>query len=241
MESLYSSGLVAPPVTIAEYETLLISFLKGLDGANSMVRKSFSSLFAVILALSQKPPPVKGTVKVEVAILSNTILSITDMFSFLSRLYLYEIQSFGQSAKPMTRRVRIAIVQSFASLLKLLGVAFVEGNYSIISKSLLDFAAHPKHRISETDTLLVCEMVGFLLREVIGKVLSETGQLLAIKELSTWLKEWPPSGSSTQMSDISLICVLDEISALLYELGPVIFKPIFRLLILRKMTWSTPF
>lgn len=195
-----------------------------------MVRDSFASFFASIIALSQKPS--KAAVKADTSMLNTTNLSVKDMMSLLSKLYLYEVQFLGGMAvgitgmgpKPMTKEVKIIVVEAFAVLLKKLGVVFIEENYSAISKTLLEFAAHPKHQITKHDTLLVREMVGYLLREVIGKVLSETGQLLAIKELAGWLKLWPGSSKETAPHDIVLCCVLGEISALLYELGPAAYN-----------------
>jgi HEAT repeat-containing protein 5 len=222
MESLYTSGLVPPPLTCLEYEQLIFSFLRGLENANAMVRKSFAETFASILAISQKPAPVpkiapKTGVKVDTQMLStNNILSVTDLVFLLPKLYMSEFTSFGMSAKPITKEIKIAIIESFACLFRKLGVAFMEGNYPVICKMLIEFAAHPKH----TDKTLGCEMAGYILRETIGKVLSETGQLLAIKELALYLKRWPAVKGSETISDASLVVVLEETSALLYELGP---------------------
>ncbi|KAI8814722.1 armadillo-type protein [Cladochytrium replicatum] len=61
----------------------------------------------------------------------------------------------------------------------------------------------------------------FLLREVIGKSLTESGQISAIKDLATdWLRKWPAVlASDVAPSKVSLTCALNEAAALMHDLG----------------------
>ncbi|KAI8913251.1 armadillo-type protein [Gorgonomyces haynaldii] len=209
-EALYQNNLIPPPLTVLEFENTIGPWLKTMEGTDYLVRKRFASLIASVLHLSQNsPPPPKPGSKGKEAIVLTTILSIDDMLGLLPKLYL----------KTNAKEVRIAVVEAYALLIRTLGVAFMETHYQSISKMLIEFTAHSKLQNTRQDIVFVREASGFLLREVIGKVLSETGQILAIRELSIWIKSWASSDMDTP-TDAALVSALDETSALLQELGP---------------------
>lgn len=226
MRSVYMADIISLPLNVSEFENLLVGLSKGLENSSSSVRRSFANLFAIILCNSQKSPrifkstsasPPKNT---ENQTLFSYVLSVSDMLSLLPRMYFYEYQSFGSTPKPFTKEVKVAIIESYVFVFRNLGVGFIEENYSLITKILVEFCANPKLAQSSADAHLARECAAFLLREVIGKSLSETGQVLAIKELVSRLNV---GDNSVVLEEASLVCILDEISALLYELGSAAF------------------
>ncbi|KAG9014418.1 hypothetical protein FRB90_005311 [Tulasnella sp. 427] len=105
----------------------------------------------------------------------------------------------------------------------LLGPSWVETNYSVIVKHLITEIVIPVRQSTNThDTSLVRKLVGILLRDLIGvRMLSEQGQIAAIKELSEgYLKKWPallPGQVAPHHN--ALVVALKEVAGLLQQLG----------------------
>ncbi|KAJ3277917.1 hypothetical protein HK104_002844, partial [Borealophlyctis nickersoniae] len=225
MEAIYKHTSHPPPLKTDEYETVLAPAAKALDGSNYPVRRAVASLIATILGLSQSPPPVAKTPakkpgKPGAAPETTTgapaqeqyILTVEEMLSVLSSLCL----------KGTTREMRIGVIEAYAATFKRSGIRFVETNYALIVKNIVDLASHPKMTTTLNDTLLIRELAGFILREVVGKMLTETGQANAVKELGKgWLRKWPAVlATDVAPSEFALVCVLNELAALLVDLGP---------------------
>ncbi|KAJ3091723.1 hypothetical protein HK102_013667 [Quaeritorhiza haematococci] len=211
-----------------EYDSLLITILKSLDGSNEVVRRVVSGLIAHILSTSQSAPaPGKATTakkpakpvaaadasgaSTAIGSSDQTILTVDEMLSLLASHFV----------KTTSREVRIGIVESYVTLFKTLGIKFVEGQYVVIVKHMLDLAAHAKLTTTRNDLLLMRHLCGFVLREV-GKMISEGAQITALRELSTnWLRKWPAvTSNEVAPSKMVLVCVLNEVAALLIDLGP---------------------
>ncbi|KAJ1551770.1 hypothetical protein HK096_000092 [Nowakowskiella sp. JEL0078] len=209
----YSSHPI--PVKLEEYEQMISgTAFRALDGANYTVRHSVTSFMGTFLANSQRPLPIpkspKKTGKVEIEpspATDKTILSAQEMFGVLS----------GCFAKSVTRELRVGVIEAYAALLSQFSTGWIESNYPLIIKCILDAFNLPKLvPFSE-----LARHGQFLLRQVIGKSLSETGQISAVKELSSaWLRKWPPVlANDSPPSPLALTCVMTELAELLLDLG----------------------
>ncbi|KAJ3033026.1 hypothetical protein HDV00_006836 [Rhizophlyctis rosea] len=224
LESIYKNTAQPPPLKLDEYESLLLPVTKALESGNYPVRRTIASFIASILTLSQSAPPVpkvppKKQVKGQPApeapapgVIEQNILSPEEMLSILSYLCI----------KSTSKEVRVGIAEAYSATFKRLGIRFIESNYPAVVKNLMELVSHPRLTASPNDVLLMRDLVGFLLREVVGKMLTETGQGNALRELcSQWLKKWPAVlATDVAPSEPALICVLNEVAALLIDLGP---------------------
>jgi hypothetical protein len=156
-----------------------------------------------------------------------------------------------------SRRLRNAIIDVYSELFKALGASWVEHYYSEIVKHVVDelgcgaaaglgwigWSARAAERIDPAkaryEALAARKAVGILLSDVVsGQLLSEAGQISALREVGTlYLKRWP-SLLPTQPppSKQSLLIALEETTSLLRSLGcapsavqDVLFDPLVRL------------
>ncbi|GAA5876048.1 hypothetical protein JCM8547_003540 [Rhodosporidiobolus lusitaniae] len=156
-----------------------------------------------------------------------------------------------------TRKLRNALIDVYAELFKTLGASWVEHFYPEIVKHVVDelgcgaasglgwigWNAKAAERIDPVkaryDALAARKAVGILLSDVVsGQLLSEAGQISALREVGTlYLKRWP-SLMPTQPSPSkqSLLIALEETTSLLRSLGcappaaqEVLYDPLVRL------------
>ncbi|KIJ50517.1 hypothetical protein M422DRAFT_245138 [Sphaerobolus stellatus SS14] len=93
-----------------------------------------------------------------------------------------------------TRKMRIGIIDFYATLFTTLGASFVETNYALIVRHLIsELVQTPRSSTSRYEKLLSRKLIEYLLRGLIGaRMLREQGQIGAIQELShSYLKKWP--------------------------------------------------
>jgi len=84
-----------------------------------------------------------------------------------------------------------------------LDVTLLERNLNIFMRHILDLVANPKSASSHVDAVYSRKCVSFILRSVLGQMLSEKAQSSACKELALIVKK--------QMSSIGKINTLNEI------------------------------
>ncbi|KAI8923137.1 armadillo-type protein [Entophlyctis helioformis] len=221
-EALYKHTSQLPPLNMAEYETLVASFLKPLEGSNYFARRAFANLIASLLSIAQIPghlakvSPKRTNAKTDPNNASNaaekTILSEEEIFLLISNQFI----------KATSRESRIGIMEAAAAFLRQSGPRFVEANYPVILKSLVELAASPKAASTRSEAVFVRESCSFLLREVAGKMLTETGQTNGVKEIiSSYVRRWPAVlAIDIAPSEHALAFVLGELAALFGDLGP---------------------
>ncbi|KAJ3064359.1 hypothetical protein HDU98_012218 [Podochytrium sp. JEL0797] len=153
----------------------------------------------------QAPKQAAGNVEDE------GVLSVEEMLNLLQ----------GYFVKSTSRDGRVGIVQFYAELLRELGLTFMEANYGRIVKHLTTLVGLPKFTGTEEEGIHHRSLCSVLIRDVLGKTLSESGQILALRELeSGWLRKWSSLfGPESPSSKWVLTFILDEISALLIDLG----------------------
>jgi hypothetical protein len=130
-----------------------------------------------------------------------------------------------------SRECRVCILDSYNLLLKKIETGVLEMNYILIINKIVDMVVNPKLSQFRPDLCFILQSGKLLLRDV-GKRLSEAGQINAIKEITThYLRKWPAASNlEVAPSDVVLFLLLDEISALLLDLGPAAV-PVFDVLI----------
>jgi HEAT repeat-containing protein 5 len=119
--------------------------------------------------------------------------------------------------KNTARDVRIGLIESLAYALNYLGPSFIESNFQILFQSIIELVSNPKLS-GESEVQFTREMCTFIIRDIIGKSLTEIAQINALKELtSEWLKKFTENPS--KYSPNAMVLVLNEISSLLIDLG----------------------
>ncbi|SGY43227.1 BQ5605_C001g00003 [Microbotryum silenes-dioicae] len=162
---------------------------------------------------------------------AKTLLSPIEMLVQLSAPY---------NKLSTSRKLRNAIIDVYGQLLTSLGASWVEQNYAEVLQHLIDeigcgVAAgtgwkswHPRmiERIEPSkakyEALAARKSVGILLRDIIsGRLLSESAQILAVREIGQlYLKRWPSLLPSQVLpSKQALVIALEETSGLLAALG----------------------
>jgi len=231
MESVYRYTSQTPPQSLSDYETFLSSVTKCLESSNRAVRRTISGLVAFVLASSQSSSFITNSSnKKKSTSTSKTgtgggnggggahedvkILKVEEMLGLFT-------SALVSTAKSSSKEFKVGIVECYAALIQMLGIKFIETNYGVIVRSILELVTHPKLNSSRGDTLVMRECVAFLLREVLGKMLTESAQIMAVGELvNGWLKKWPSPQGEPIVNKEALVCVLNELGYLLLDLGP---------------------
>lgn len=156
-----------------------------------------------------------------------------------------------------SRRLRNGIIDVYAELFTLLGGSWIEHYYDLVVQHLISeigcgaaagfgwsgwnprTAERTEPAKARYEALAARKAVGILLRDVIsGRLLSESGQISALRELgNSLLKKWPSLlPSQPPPSKQSLLLALEETSSLLRSLGcapqavqEVLYDPLTRL------------
>lgn len=207
--------------------------MKSLEGADQMTRQSLARLAGHILASTQieRVVPVPevsqknkkdadgnddgpGSPVQAAAEITKSMLTPAEMFNHLSSHF----------NKPnSTRKLRIGLFDCYVALLNNLGGSFVETNYAlIVSHFITEIVSNPRNNTTRYEVLLIRTLVGIILRDLIGvRMLSEQGQIGAIRELSTaYIKRWPAMmPGQTAPTSSALVVVLREVAGLLQQLG----------------------
>lgn len=242
LEAIYKYTPQPPPLKVDEYEALLVLLTKAIEGGSDyQLRQAVASAAASILALSQTKapnPPKEAARRFPLFLMGSAptpteTSSSSDMRSILSTEEMLAVLAklINKASSSPQRGTRIALLEAYAALLRQLGVDYIESNYMVITSAILDLGVPaPSTQQSRsgappntnaTDAALLTSAARFLLRDCLGKRLSELGQVRAVNELvSNWIQRWPPTGAEQAPSEGTLVLVLDEISALLLDLGP---------------------
>ena len=222
---MYQHTSFAKPAKCDEFESIFAIITKSLESSCSSSRVLITSLGGYLLYHSQCKVEKKTATNKKI-LPNNTADKITEASSSLS---IDELFSIFQNAflKCNLKEVRVGILEIYSNFFRRIGLGFIESNYVPIVKHFADMVSHPKLATSQSEILFIREGFSFLLRDVIGKMLPEANQIMALKELSTlWLV--PPSlivaksdkvENDSNRSKLSMIFILNEISSLLLELG----------------------
>ncbi|KAF5377759.1 hypothetical protein D9757_008083 [Collybiopsis confluens] len=227
------SGYDGRILTSSDVESILALIVKSLENSDQATRQSLARLAGHILASTQieRVVPVpevaqkskrdneaneeRASSPIQAAAeVTKPMLTPAEMFGHLST-------HFNKSSS--SRKVRIGLFDCYVALLINLGAIFVENNYAlIVSHFLTEIVSNPRNNTSRYEVLSIRTLVGIVLRDLIGvRMLSEQGQIGAIRELSTaYIKRWPAMmPGQIAPSSAVLVVVLREVAGLLQQLG----------------------
>ena len=187
--------------TLSDIGSVINHAIRSLERADYNTRRGLSRLIAHLLSVTQSSraatvPDKKGKKAAGNAEDKDTVTVVTSgadhsATSMLSLSDMLKHLSTAFNRAQSSRRTRNALFDVYATLFEVLGAGYVESHYAEIVGHLFDSLVLPQRsRSSRYEVLAVREMVGLLLRDVIGtRLLSEQGQVMAIRELaSSYLK-----------------------------------------------------
>ncbi|SAM82403.1 related to LAA1-AP-1 accessory protein involved in TGN-endosome transport [Ustilago bromivora] len=229
-----------------EVENLVSTALKAIETADFVTKRALSRAIAGLLASTQvkqappAPAPSKKTSKKKKEGAAgadddsdddDAVVSAAAAAASAPRAMMTPVGMLDQLSLPFlrgsaNRKTRAALLDVYATLFETLGSAWVNTNYAIILKHLIDDL--PNHSrgssLARADVLIVRIGVSVILRKLIGEhMLGEQAQVLAIQEICVdYLKKWPAVMPEQQPpSKTTLTLALAEISGLLVQLGSV--------------------
>ncbi|KAJ9479387.1 AP-1 accessory protein LAA1 [Pseudozyma hubeiensis] len=227
-----------------EVEALVSPALKAIETADFVTKRALSRMLAGLLASTQiekvpsAPAPAKKSSKKKKEGAADDdsddediVPSAAAAAASAPRAMMTPIGMLDQLSLPFLRssagrRARAAILDVYATLFETLGSAWVNANYSIILKHLIDDL--PNHSrgssLTHADVLNVRTGVALILRKLVGeRMLGEQAQVIAIQDICRdYLKKWPAIMPEQQPpSKTTLTLALAEISGLLVQLGSV--------------------
>ena len=163
-----------------------------------------------------------------------------------------------------SRKTKIGLFDFYVGVLEKLGSEWLEANYSLlVAHFMTEIVAQygspvagsgaasgsgsggssggPNGLAKRYERLLACKLVSIVLRDVVGvRMLSEQGQIQAIKELSvSYLKRWPALlGSGANVPGSPVLCVvLKEVAGLVGQLGNL--PGTVQVSLIKGISWST--
>nr|ODO00955.1 clathrin-coated vesicle protein [Cryptococcus depauperatus CBS 7855] len=253
-ETFISLHLYTPVLQLqATLDMIAPLAFKSLEAADHLTRRALSKMLAHFLAATQSPgsgiilpEPGKKNSKdteeqsSEPTVItsapedrgSKTLLTMQDMLKYISIPY----------NRPQTpRRLRNAIIDVYATLFTVLGPDYVETRYTEIVKHIMEeIVSRQRGLATSYETLTTREVARILLRDVIGvRLLSESGQITAIREMTAFLKGWQPTllPGQPKIDKNVLIIALCEVAGLLEQVGnapaqiiELLVEPLVRLL-----------
>lgn len=179
---------------------------------------------------------------------TRTLMTPVEMLQLLSGPY---------NKSNSSRRLRNGLLHVYGEVLTNLGSSWIEHYYPEIAQHLIAeigcgstagvgfsgwntrMAERTEPSLARFEALSARRAVGILLRDILsGRLLSEPGMIMALRELGTlYLKKWPTVlPGSPPVSKQTLIVVLEETSGLLRSLGcapqsvqEVVYEPLVRL------------
>ncbi|PLW43365.1 hypothetical protein PCANC_13197 [Puccinia coronata f. sp. avenae] len=253
--------------SLSDIESCLDVCFKSLEGVDFETRRSLSKLIASLLASTQvfgsavmpsnpnssthnnkakknkegqeqdEEDPYPTTMTAEEK--GKTLLTPVEMLLLLNTQY---------SKAHTSRQARNGLVDAQATLFTLLGTNWVEQFYPEILHHVIfnigcgksSHYTNPTPSIARHDVLVSRKLASILLRDVISvRLLSEQGQIVAIREISSSIiNKWPALMPTHQPPNkVALIIALNEVSGLLRQVGcatqpiqEVLYNPLIRLL-----------
>jgi hypothetical protein len=236
---------------LSDIDSVINHAIRSLEKADYNTRRGLSRLIARLLATTQSTPAAampdkKGKKAAGNADDNDAVTVVTSgadhaIKSMLSLSDMLKLLSTAFNRAQSSRRTRNALFDVYATLFEDLGAGYVESHYAEIVGHLFDSLVLPQRsRSSRYEVLAVREMVGLLLRDLIGmRLLSEQGQVMAVRELvSSYVKKWPVLLPGQQEAHrLVLVIALKEVAGLLLQLGnaspsiqEVLQEPLLRLL-----------
>lgn len=216
-----------------EIENLATLCFRALDGSNYDVRLYVAKLLGALIATTQHQP--KGHTSV-VSNSSNKNMKTTTLDEALGLLQtgflkggVGFLKGTGEIIKGTTgvnREVRVGVTHAYVEFIKIIGSPWLERNLSSVLNHILELVANPKVATNHVDAVYSRKCVSFILRSILGKLLSEKAQASALKEITLIVTKHLASldvsidiNQENVFSQHLLVCALQEMSSLILGLG----------------------
>ncbi len=195
----------APFLYTTEIENVFSLCFRALDGSNYEVRCAVAQTLGFLVATTQSPS-VKQNMQIYQGATNssnkNRILSLEEALNLLASGYLRGGIGFlkaGEMIKgssTVNREVRLGISHAYVAFVNEMGASWVEKNIVFFLDHLFEVLTNAKSCATHLDAIYSRRCVTFILRMVIGKVLSENGQFQALKEIVKIISKYSRIGHS---------------------------------------------
>lgn len=209
----------------SEVESVFSICFRAFEGSNYDVRCSVSEVLATLFNLSQSPsiPQVKNQRHVSIEELLS-LLSAGFKKGGIGFLKSSSASDMIKGASIVNREIRLGVTYVYGSLIHHMGTVWIEKHVSLLISQVLDLLNGPRASTSHVEAVYSRKCVHFILTCMLGKMLSEKTQALALKELINCIRKYNTQGtSSTNEVSIdcqhALICALDQTGSLIERLG----------------------
>ena len=101
-------------------------------------------------------------------------------------------------------RHSLLLFQAYVVFLTEMGGVWVERNLSTLARHVLELVAHPKTTQSHIDAVYARKCVGFIFRSVFGKLLGESAQFVAAKQLCQLIGAMSTTPLSSSVGGVSV-------------------------------------
>ncbi|XP_065200390.1 HEAT repeat-containing protein 5B isoform X2 [Planococcus citri] len=225
----------APFIYTTELESMAALCFRAFDGANYEARYAIAKLLGTLVASTQTQAnnqlPVSGPKK------DTKEVSLDDAFGILMSGFLRGGTGFlkgtGEIIKgssTVNREVRVGVTHAYVIFIQILGANWLERNTNFILNHILDLVANPKAASSHIDAVYSRKCINFILRSILGRMLSEKAQASTCKQLAIIVAkqmatiDFSPenakdSNQETLFGQHLLVCALQEMGLLMLSLG----------------------
>lgn len=219
-----------------EIESLATLCFRALDGSNYDVRLYIAKLLGTLIATTQHQPKGNTSMVPQPSNKNTKTTTLDEALGLLQTGFLKGgvgfLKGTGEIIKGTTgvnREVRVGVTHAYVEFIKIIGSPWLERNLSSVLNHILELVANPKIATSHVDAVYSRKCVSFILRSILGKLLSEKAQASALKEItlivtkhlaamdvSNDVKDYH---QETAFSQHLLVCALQEMSSLILGLG----------------------
>lgn len=246
----------APFLYGIEIENVFSLCFRSLDGSNYEVRCAVAQTLGFLVATTQNPA-VRQSLQLYHASTNTSnkirLVSIEEALGLLSSGYLKGGIGFlkaGEMIKGTSsanREIRIGVSHAYVESAQQMGYNWMEKNISFFINHLFEILTNSKACSTHMEAIHSRRCIGFILRVVIGRVITEKAQFQALKELVKFIVQYSRIGHSAipraanaknfdlstsaeensvaitndvQMAQHVLVVALLELGTLIIQLGP---------------------
>ena len=195
----------SPFLYTIEIENVFSLCFRALDGSNYEVRCAVAETLGFLVATTQNP-----TMKQNLQIYhssTNTsnkirIVNTDEALNLLASGYLRGGIGFlkaGEMIKGSStanREIRIGVSHAYVSFAMQVGCNWIEKNITFFMTHLFEILTNPKACSTHMEAIHSRRCIGFILRVMIGKVMTEKVQFQALKELVKFIVQYSKIGHS---------------------------------------------
>ncbi|CAH1726558.1 unnamed protein product [Aphis gossypii] len=218
----------------SELENVATLCFRAFENANYEVRCSVAKFLGFLIASTQIQNKDHHSVQTSK---STKSVTLEDALTILMNGFLRGGTGFlkgtGEIIKGTTgshREVRVGVTYTYVEFVHSLDVTWLEKNLNTFMRHILDLVANPKSASSHVDAVYSRKCISFILRSVLGQMLSEKAQSSACKELALIVKKQMSSidfspenakdfNQETIFGQHFLVCALQEMGCLLLNMG----------------------